>query len=429
MTSALQTIPSETTAAELRSVAANERIDLVDIIRGFALYGVLLANLVWITTDVVLTDARLAQLPTAPLDRVVKPLVVFFVDHKFYTLFSFLFGLGFAIQLSRGEARGRAVAPTFVRRVCILAVIGLLHIALLWFGDILLLYAVGGLLLVLLRHWSRRLLLVLAFALALFPRPAFDLYPLLVGQRPPASADAAVQDDVEKERKLAIFDGASYSAIATENRSYYYGHIVGRGIVFFLLPQILARFVLGLYVGRMKWVHRTAALTPALKRLLPWTVAAGLAGNGLALYKQRLQHEGAFGPDSYWAPTFAPIEEAGIIAMSFSYLALIVVAFHQSATWRRRLEYLAPVGRMALTNYLTQSLLYLLLLSGVGLGLYGEVGPTLCVVFSVVVFAVQMAFSRWWLSHYRFGPAEWVWRTLTYGQLQPMRIIPAQNIV
>lgn len=119
--------------------------------------------------------------------------------------------------------------------------------------------------------------------------------------------------------------------------------------------------------------------------------------------------------------------ETGVLAMAFSYLALIILVFHRSDAWRRRLEHLAPVGRMALTNYLAHSALYLLLFTGVGFGLYGDVGPALCVVFSVVIFAAQIAFSRWWLARYRFGPAEWVWRTLTYGQLQPM-LMPARAL-
>jgi uncharacterized protein len=153
-------------------VSARERIDLIDVVRGFALFGVLVANLVWITTDVVLTDARLSQLPTEPLDRIAKPLVVFLVDHKFYKLFSLLFGLGFAIQLSRAEERSHNVVAVYARRVSILAGIGLLHIALIWYGDILLLYAVGGLALLVVRHWNARLLMVLAVTLALFARAA-----------------------------------------------------------------------------------------------------------------------------------------------------------------------------------------------------------------------------------------------------------------
>jgi uncharacterized protein len=402
------------TAQALQPVSVEERIDLIDVVRGFALYGVLLANLVWITTDVVLTDARQAQLPTAALDRLVKPLIVFFVDHKFYTLFSFLFGLGFAIQLTRAEQRGRDVVSTYARRILILGVIGVLHIALLWYGDILFLYAIGGFGLLVVRRWNLPLLLALALTLALFARPVVGLYPLLTGQAPATRVDSARQDDVEKERLLAVFDAASYGALIAENRSHYYGDIVARGIGLFLFPQIFARFLLGLYVGRKRWVYRTADLVPLLRRLLPWAILLGVVGNGVMVVID-------LGLDSYWAHAIAVVEEAGILALAFSYLAGLVLLFHHSPRWRERLGYLAPVGQMALTNYLTHSVLYLLLLSGVGLGLYGEVGPALCVVLSAVIFAAQMAFSRWWLARYRFGPAEWLWRTLTYGERQPIR--------
>ena len=135
---------------------------------------------------------------------------------------------------------------------------------------------------------------------------------------------------------------------------------------------------------------------------------------------------GQVGPDSYWVIASNPIVEAGVLAMSFSYLAAIVLLFYGNDRWKNRLSRLAPVGRMALTNYLSHSALYLLVFSGIGLGLYGQVGPALCVVFSVLIFAAQMRFSRWWLTRYRFGPVEWVWRTLTYGELQPMKA-PARS--
>jgi uncharacterized protein len=405
----------------LQPVSSVERIDLIDVVRGFALFGVLLANLVWITTDVVLSDARLAQLPTAPLDRIVKPLVVLFIDHKFYTLFSFLFGLGFAIQLSRGEQRGQDVVGTYARRVAVLAGIGVLHIALLWYGDILLVYAIGGFGLLVIRRWKGRPLIVLAFTLALFARAAVGVYPLLTSRETPPSANAAMQDAAEKERKLAIFGSGSYRAIATEDVSFYYEVIVSRGVALFLLPQVFARFILGLYVGRRQWAYRTSELRPGVRRALPWAVGVAVLGNGTAFAVERLHQSHVLGFDSYWVHASAPVEEAGVLGLAFCYLAGIVLLFHASSVWRSRLGHLAPVGRMALTNYLTHSVLYLFVFSGVGLGLYGEVGPALCVVIAVAIFGAQMAFSRWWLSRYRFGPAEWVWRTLTYGQLQPMR--------
>jgi uncharacterized protein len=418
-------MPTRASALEqsLRPVAVDERIDLVDVVRGFALYGVLLANLVWITTDVVLTEAHMATLATARLDRIVKPLVVFFVDGKFYTLFSFLFGLGFAIQLSRAVQRGRRIAMTYARRVAILAVIGLAHIVFVWYGDILLVYAIGGFGLLLVKDWNLRFLLILALALALSVRMAVGLYPVLTGAPPEAPVNSAMQDDAEKDRKLAIFDGPSYTAIASENRSFYYGEIVSRGVWLFMLPQVFARFLLGLYVGRRNWAQRTSELVPPLRRVLPWSIVIAVMGNGAAMVIDRLQHDGVIGLDSYWMHLRAPIWEAGVLAMAFVYLAVLVFLFHAGSAWRRRLGHLAPVGRMALTNYLTHSVLYLALFTGVGLGLYGEVGPALCVVLSIAIFAAQMVFSRWWLVRYRFGPAEWVWRTLTYGQRQSMKLI------
>jgi uncharacterized protein len=208
--------------------------------------------------------------------------------------------------------------------------------------------------------------------------------------------------------------GCRRSEATIENIRFARSELVARGIGLFLLPQIFARFLFGLYVGRRRWAERSVDLLPMVRRALPWTVAIGVIGN-------YLKANGQVGLDSYWVIASNPIVEAGVLAMSFSYLSAIVLLFHRSPRWRERLGRLAPVGRMALTNYLTHSVLYVVLFTGVGFGLYGAVGPALCLVFSVAIFSVQIAFSRWWLARYCFGPAEWLWRTLTYGQLQPMR--------
>jgi uncharacterized protein len=405
----------------LHPVSRHERIDLIDVVRGFALFGVLLANLVWLTTDVVLTDDRIAQLPTAPLDRIAKQLVVFFVDGKFYTLFSFLFGLGFAIQLSRAAERGHAVVATYARRVTVLAVIGALHLVLLWYGDILLMYALLGFALLAVRHWDGRILIILALALALFARTAVEAYPRIAHGPSGPSVDAQTLAAAEKEQRLAVFDDGSYRDIVGENIRFSRNELVARGIGLFLLPQIFARFLFGLYVGRRRWAERSVDLLPMVRRTLPWTVALGVIGNGTLLALNYLKANGQVGLDSYWVIASNPIVEAGVLAMSFSYLSAIVLLFHRSPRWRERLGRLAPVGRMALTNYLTHSVLYVVLFTGVGFGLYGAVGPSLCLALTVAIFGAQIAFSRWWLARYHFGPAEWLWRTLTYGQLQPMR--------
>ncbi len=405
----------------LHPVCAHERIDLLDVVRGFALFGVLLANLVWLTTDIVLSDARLSQLPTAPLDRMVKPLIVFFVDHKFYTIFSFLFGLGFALQLSRAEERGYSLPAVYARRVSILGIIGLLHITLLWYGDILFVYALAGAGLLIVRHWNSRRLIAIAFALALFARAAVGVIPVIASGPDRVQVDAETTQDLDKDRKLAIFSGDSYRAIARENVALYFTEFVasGVGVVFGL--QVFARFLLGLYVGRRNWPRRLSELRPHLRRLLPWAVGVGVIGNGTTLLLTQFQDLQLLDRDSPWVYATAPLEEAGILALAFAYVSALALLFDRGPAWRRRLGHLAPVGRMALTNYLTHSVLYVVLFTGVGFGLYGNVGPTFCVALAIVIFAAQMVVSQWWLARYRFGPAEWVWRSLTYGDWQPMR--------
>jgi uncharacterized protein len=275
----------------------------------------------------------------------------------------------------------------YARRVATLAVIGLVHIALVWYGDTLLVYAIGSCGLLAVRHWNTRPLVTLALAVALFARATVDVPPR--GTRTPGGPQ---------------------------------GDIVVRGVGLILLPQVFARFLFGLCVGRRNWARRPTELRPTLGRLLPWAIGVGVVGNGAALLIEQLQDRNVLGRDSFWVRAGAPVEEAGVLALAFVYLAVLVLLFHRSATWRQRLGYLAPVGRMALTNYLTQSVLYLVLFTGVGFGLYGDVGPARCVALALIIFASQTAFSAWWLARFRFGPAEWVWRTLTYGQLQPMRL-------
>ena len=137
----------------LRPVSSNERVQYLDVLRGFALYGVLLANIVWMACDVVLTPAAARHLPTYAVDRVVKYLVVFFIDGKFITLFSFLFAVGFTIQMQRAVQHGGNAVSTYARRVAVLMMIGVAHLVFIWFGDILLAYGLMGFVLLAIRNW------------------------------------------------------------------------------------------------------------------------------------------------------------------------------------------------------------------------------------------------------------------------------------
>ena len=255
--------------------------------------------------------------------------------------------MGFAIQLSRAEERRHNVVAVYARRVFILAVIGLLHIALVWYGDILLVYAIGGFGLLVVRHWNARLLMILGITLALFARAAVGVFPLVAGASGTAQLDAEVEEDADKERKLAIFDGTSYRAIARENASFYYRDIVAGSVGLFLLPQVFARFIFGLNVGRRNWARRTTELRPILRRILPWTIAVGVVGNGTTIVINQLQHANVLGPDSYWVtrsppsrrPEFLP-SRSRTLARSCCCFTAVQRGIDVSDTSRRSAEWL-----------------------------------------------------------------------------------------
>lgn len=391
------------------------RVELIDIVRGFALFGVFLANIVWTSQDFGLTDAQRGALSTAAWDECARALVLFFIDKKFYTLFSILFGLGFSLQLSRSAARGQDVLPVYARRLAVLLVIGLTHGFLLWFGDILQIYAIAGFGLILFRNRKDRTVLVWCVALALVTA-LLPLLDLAAGGTAPPQVEAE-----SKAMRFAAMTGTQWMDVIRINAAFqydFYGRLDFRAdenVYWFL--AVFWKFLLGFFIGRRLLLQQAAQHLPLYRRLLPWALTAGLAGNAVWLTFEA----GALGdtPTPLTAAIWVPIE-IGILGLSLAYLSALVLLFQRPA-WKPRLSILAPVGRMALTNYLAQSVLIVAVFYGVGLGLMGKIGAALCIPIAIILFAVQIAVSRWWLGRFRFGPAEWLWRSLTYGRAQPLR--------
>jgi uncharacterized protein len=405
----------------LQPVSASERIQYVDVLRGFALYGVLLANIIWTAHDVVLTPSAARELPTYAFDRVVKYLVVFFVDGKFITLFSFLFAVGFTIQMRRALQRGVSGISTYARRASVLMVIGVVHLVFVWFGDILFAYGVLGFLLLSMRNWRPgRPMLVVACLLILFTRATFVSvqHAATHGQSP--QTVAAHPTEATQRRTLAAFQ-AGYPSVIRQNASIYWNDLFRAGIFVALLGEVFGRFLIGLYVGSRGYIDAIDDRLPMLRRALPWLLLIGVLGNGVSVASEWVR--GAFGlsTHSVWLVALRPPIEAGVVCLSASY-AIGIALLLRSARWAPVVARLAPVGRMALTNYLTQSLVFLFVLTGTGLGLIGHIGASVCLAITLVLFALQIAFSNWWLRHFRLGPAEWLWRSLSYGQTQPMRL-------
>ena len=403
----------------LPPLAAGERIELIDVVRGFALYGVLLANLIWLTQEGAVTPAQVAALPTAALDGLVRYAVQFFIDWKFYTLFSFLFGLGFSVQLMRGERRGVAVIPVYARRLSVLLGFGLVHAYLVWYGDILHHYALLGFLLILFRKRSDRFVLGMGIGLGVILPAAVVMGKAVFGPASPPPAPVPADLQVISARFRAFTSG-SYVESLRENAKYAVGFWTS-GFALHFLPAVFGKFLLGFYAGRRRLLEEPEAHLGLFRKLLVWGLVFGLVGNALWVSTTELTRSEALAPSSVWVLAAQLPIYLGLIAMAAFYLSAIVLLW-RLPTWRPRLAPLAPVGRMALTNYLTHSLIYLLLFYGYGFALLGRVGATFCLALSVAIFAAQIILSTWWLRRFRFGPVEWLWRSLTYGSRQPMRL-------
>ena len=397
-------------------VGIGERSALLDSLRGWALLGILVANMMAFTGFFFVQDPERSRMLLAELDQAAEFLLEWLVIGKFYALFSLLFGIGFAIQIGRLEKRGEGAAR-YVRRLVILFVIGLAHILLLWLGDILALYALMGMALLLFRRVSNRALIVWAILMWLLPiawsaaiqfgglRPARPIYDAAI-----AGLGAA---GIDIKNPMAHFLSSDF---LRHLRAHPAEMLIRLGDLVYQLrfTKVLGMFLLGLWIGRGTIYADPALHRPLLRRVALVGLGAGLP---LSLAKAVL----VMWPDKTPAIRFAGdvFYCLGTPTLALGYAAAFTLLWLGS---RRGLaEAAAPAGRMALTNYLMQTVLQSALFYGWGLGLMGSFGLVFVFPISAAIFALQVGYSRWWLARYRFGPVEWLWRTATYGRAQAMR--------
>jgi uncharacterized protein len=393
------------------------------VLRGIALLGVLVANVwLWFSGAGFRLPALRAELVPPTPDWLAFHAVAVLVSGKAISTFSFLFGVGFAVQALRARERGARVEPLYRRRLAVLFCIGALHGVLLWYGDVLMAYAVLGFALLPFRDqpdgtlfaWAG--VLLLAFPLA---TGAVPLVLVALGAPPPSSEVAP--DPGFGRNVLAVFAGGDPARVVTANLRMLAGAYLTPRATWML--GSFGLFLLGLWAGRARVFERVAEHRAAFRRVAAWGLGVGLAGSCLAdALGTRFPLESPAAPP--WLPlALAGAELAGTVPLAAGYTASVALLMERPR-WARRLEVFAPAGRMALTHYLSQTVVCLLVFYGYGLGWIGRTGPAAALAFSLLLFAAQAAWSPWWLARFRFGPAEWVWRSLTYGRLQPMRVTP-----
>ncbi|MCH7830798.1 MAG: DUF418 domain-containing protein, partial [Proteobacteria bacterium] len=394
---------SSTNQAVARSPAPvdpRRRIEVVDMVRGFALFGVLLVNM--------FNFGAYSIVWNEPGDELALFGMQFFFETKSWRLFSFLFGFGFALQLIRAEERGSKFAPVYLRRLIILFVIGAGH-AMIYGGDILMLYAELGLVLVLFRKVPPRLLLVLAVGLLAVNPIGRAVTSLLEPTQNAQTIDYAVRleeatAEIEEDRQTHVYAVGSMREVMADNAHLKnpFRRLLGSESSL----AMFAMFLLGLYVGRRRIFQDIPKHMQLIRRVFWWGLTIGFV---------------SVGADRILRPTdYLPLQLLGSVLyiygntfLAFGYAAGITL-LAQHPRGRRLLAPFGAAGRLALTVYISSSIMFGILFYGFAFGNVFWLGPVAVTAYAVLFFAILIVFSVWWTKRFRFGPMEWVWRALTY---------------
>ena len=504
----------------LQPVTLQERIQTIDIIRGFALFGILFINF---TVDHGKTEPWAGF--TGFVDQLVYWPVAFFMNDKFLTIYAFLFGLGFSIQLLRAEERNSRFVFVYMRRLIVLYLIGVAH-QILTRGDILHEYAMAGVLLLLLHKLPRKLLPVLAILCFLVPwtrqviinvnkeslinnktitvdSSILDTYvgvykmangskhiitrktDSLFGDGParhyrliPKSVNIFMRSDqnatytflkdssdtvnqilmeggaakayarrVSEDIQQALKEQEKKRAAAAKGqvRQSYKEFVTGNAIAFwnglknwswknyfwgFSITGIIPLFLMGLYFGRRKIFYDISLNRAFLQKVMKWGLLIGMTSCAISLGFDAWNYFNDIKKESYSFLTRRMIDAAwdffGVMGMALGYVAGMALLL-ENKNWKTRLSFLAPIGRMGLTNYLLQAAIISIIIDAYGFGLDGKAGPFWRLMMAIVTFVFITFISRWWFKRFRIGPAEWLWRSLTYLKFQPMRLKEADK--
>jgi uncharacterized protein len=401
--------PVGTANFSLQPVSNYERIEAVDIIRAVALFGILWNNLfgVW-----YLAGGHRGS----GFEVLFGRTWLILMEGKFRSMYSFLFGLGFSLQLLRASAKGVLIVPIYVRRLAVLFVIGVLHCIFLFQADILQFYATMGLLLLLLRNRSPRTILILAgisLSLGLLQEWGVAVRAF------PESGWSTTLDHLRQDARTGSYadmvrDRLGAVAWYLHPRNY---HLAFEAESSFDGMEF-CMFLLGMYAGR-RGIFRTPRLfRPLLIRVL-WISLAIAVPLNIAQVLLIRQVRGTF--------VGCALYVVGRPAGCLFYVAGLLLLL-QTPVALRAFKFLVPAGQMGLTNYLFQSLAFSSLIFHYGLGLAQRTPLTIVPVALIIgIYFVQLIVSHWWMHRFRFGPAEWLWRSLTYLKWQPIR--PASPIV
>lgn len=409
----------------LSPVQTNEREIFMDVLRGFAILGIFIANLgagfSGYNADAHVTGPFLVE----GWDHKMSFLHHMFIEGKFYSIFSLLFGWGIALQLKRAAAKDINALPTIKRRLVFMLLLGAVHL-IIWPGDIVFFYALLGFLLLPFRKFSNKTLVITGACLVLLPIALYAAKSYWLWLNAPAGIlygtgqklDTILTGVNSEESYRAFAKTANWWDVFKSNLA---GFFYRYGYLFFVsrVPKVLGMFLIGYALGRSDFYKNIAQN----KKIIYWVIGIGLV-IGLPANFYLARYMSYFMAD-YWdlktKGLYQTIAYAlGVAPLAMAYVGLFMLIF-QSAAGKKILSVLAPVGKMAFSNYMMQSLIGNFVFLGAGLGYTGQVGPVYYTLFGIAVFIVQVIISTVWLKYFNYGPVEWVWRSATYKKWQPFR--------
>ncbi|MCC5908824.1 MAG: DUF418 domain-containing protein [Clostridiaceae bacterium] len=404
-------------SAQLKPVSEQSRVKEIDIIRGFALFGVLLVNVVFfssITIATLTSGITVLSYPlnlSNPIDRILAIFIRLFAEGKFYTIFSILFGLGFYIFIKRVEEKGFSPKSLFRRRLFLLLIFGVLNLFLVWFGDILHIYAIVGFILLALRNKSIKslkrwiIILLIIFTLLMTISTAS---PLAIRSHFGDVDYFSYSERVEKS--FDVYENGSYFEIITFRMTNDVPFVLISSL--FTIPKILAMFLIGLLLAKLNIFHDIEGNLHLIKKIWKRTGALGLLSTLICIVMGYIYLPGLL----VASLSFGLFYELGTVLLSLFYITSLLLLLRKDA-FVKILSPLQWIGRMALTNYLVQCILCSFVFYGQGLGLITNMSILAGVLFTIVIFSLQVIFSKIWFNYNKFGPFEWIWRKYTYSKV------------
>ncbi|HLP44451.1 MAG TPA: DUF418 domain-containing protein [Candidatus Kapabacteria bacterium] len=405
-----QIVPNQT--HEMKPISVQERFPIIDVLRGVAILCILFLNMLPFSFPDNFHSFYLKMF-NGMGDTIIYELVEFFGRGKFYSMLAFLFGLGMAVQVSRSLDTDNKFSWFYSRRLLLLLAIGLFHDLFLWGGIILIIYSTMGFFLLFFKKRQPKTLLTWAVIFFLMPVLINVIFPHKK-PAPPANVNQQQAADLETKKvqeAIKIYQEGSYGdmfhlRLQKLERTVLITARAGW--------SILALFLLGIWAWQKRIFQDLEKNLKFLKKTWRFSLALGLGGTAIHFLADKL-----FNPGQSLAVEIIGglIQITGTTGLSFFYIISIVFLYRKAA-WRKILKPLEATGRMALSNYFLQSLLCTALFYSYGFKLFGKTGPLMAFLLVFPISAVQVLFSAWWIKHFRFGPVEWLWRSLTYGKWQ-----------